>query len=46
MAVSYKRLWKLLIDKEMSKGELTPYVYEMVNTIAYSFADGSITVLD
>ena len=24
----------------------TPYVYEMVNTIAYSFADGSITVLD
>lgn len=24
----------------------TPYVYEMVNTIAYSFADGSITILD
>lgn len=34
MAVSYKRLWKLLIDKEMSKGELSASAQIATSTVS------------
>lgn len=34
MAVSYKRLWKLLIDKEMTKGELSASAQIATSTVS------------
>ncbi len=34
MAVNYNKLWKLLIDKKMNKGELREAVKTSPNTIA------------
>lgn len=34
MGVSYKRLWKLLIDKEMTKGELSTSARIATSTVS------------
>lgn len=34
MGVSYKRLWKLLIDKEMTKGELSKSARIATSTVS------------
>ncbi len=43
MAVSYKRLWKLLIDKDMKKGELCKLAGISNSSITKMKKNGCIT---
>lgn len=45
MAVSYKRLWKLLVDKEMSKSDLRKKAEIAPNTMIKLRQEASLTIL-
>lgn len=42
MAVSYKRLWKLLVDKEMSKSDLRKKAEIAPNTMTKFYRTNSV----
>ena len=44
MAVSYKRLWKLLVDKEMSKSDLRKKAEIAPNTMAKLRRDEEVSL--
>lgn len=44
MAVSYNKLWKLLIDKKMSKAELRKAAGIAPNTMTKLSRDGAVTL--
>lgn len=44
MAVSYKRLWKLLIDKDMKKGELCRLAGISAASVTKMGRNGCVTV--
>jgi len=44
MAVSYKKLWKLMIDKEINKGTLCPKTGISAGTIAKMSKDEPVTL--
>lgn len=44
MAVSYKRLWKLLIDRDMSKKQLEINAHLSSSTIAKMNKSNSVTI--
>ena len=46
MAVSYKRLWKLLVDKEMSKSDLRKKAEIAPNTMTKLRRNEEVTLTD
>ena len=44
MAVSYKRLWKLLIDKDMNKADLRAAAHISTNTVTKLGKNENVTV--
>ena len=45
MRVSYNKLWKLLVDKKMSKADLRKAVDIAPNTLTKMRKDGEVSVL-
>ena len=44
MGVSYKRLWKLLIDRDMTKGELSTTAQIATSTVSRMSRNGYVSL--
>ena len=44
MGVSYKRLWKLLIDRDMTKGELSTTAQSATSTVSRMSRNGYVSL--
>ena len=44
MGVSYKRLWKLLIDRDMTKGELSTTAQIVTSTVSRMSRNGYVSL--